>query len=142
MVNIDRDELQLISLFLYIRCCCVLCNYGALESAENDKLRMKAFQLSNICMGNIFNGLDFEPEEMLRRATELLDLRMKLHFKLIHQLEAAEAVFNLAMIKGDVQKAKDVAAKGEVMAKIRWGMGIQTSQWKRRKEDPILYIMG
>ena len=93
-------------------------------------------------MGNIFNGIDFEPEEMLRRATELLDLRIKLQFKLIHQLEAAEAVFNFAMMKGDVEKAKDVAAKGEVMAKIRWGMGIQTSQWKRRKEDPVLYIMG
>ena len=41
MVNINHDELQLISLFLYIRCCCVLCNYGALESAENDKLKQE-----------------------------------------------------------------------------------------------------
>ena len=78
----------------------------------------------------------------LGKAEQLLKLRIELGFKYVHQLEAADTVFTLAMLVGDVEKAQDVAVLGEEMAMVRWGEGKVVEEWRKRKENPLLYLLG
>ena len=60
-----------------------------------------------------------------------------------HQIEAADAVFSVAMMVGDVDKAKKVAEKGMEMAVIRFGEENRiVKDWRRRKDGPVLYMLG
>ena len=66
-----------------------------------------------------------------------------LKYKVTHQIEAADAIFSVAMMVGDVDKASKVAEKGMEMAVIRFGEENRiVEDWRRRKDDPVLYMLG
>ena len=113
------------------------------ESTADDKLRMEAFDLSAVCRETAdLNIPEHCVEDMLKKSERLMHLRATLGFKLVHQLEAAETTFHLAMLSGDISKAKTIAGLAENMAFIRCGNGKLVEDWKKRKEDPILYLLG
>ena len=80
--------------------------------------------------------------KMLNKAERLLELRIQLGFKFVHQLEAADAVFNLAMLAGEIEKAERVASMGEEMALVRCGDGRLVEDWRRKKANPMIYMLG
>jgi hypothetical protein len=65
-----------------------------------------------------------------------------LGFKFIHQLEAADAVFNIAILAGDVEKAKSVAVLGEQMAFVRGGKRPIVEDWRRKETNHVVYMLG
>ena len=126
----------------YFRCCCSLCSSSLSECFADDQLRLEAFQLSSV-LTEIMEKED--PENvlnLLNRAERLLELRTLLGFKFIHQLEAAAAVFNVAMLAGNMEKAKGVAEVGEQMALVRCGEGPIVEDWRTKKTDPVVYLLG
>ena len=81
--------------------------------------------------------------KLLEKAERWLELCVLLKYKVTHQIEAADAVFSMAMMVGDVDKARKVAEKGMEMAVIRFGEeNIIVEDWRRRKDDPELYMLG
>ena len=103
---------------------------------------MEAFKLSSVLIEIMEIGDPENVLNLLNRAERLLELRTHLGFKFIHQLEAADAVFNVAMLAGDVEKAKSVAVLGEQMALVRCGEGQIVKEWRRKKTDPVVYLLG
>ena len=103
---------------------------------------MEASELSIECREDV-NISDLEEVlKKLSKAERILNLRIQLGFKYIHQLDAAETMFTLAMLAGDVEKAKSVAVLGERMALVRCGEGKVVEEWRRRKADTLLYLLG
>lgn len=81
--------------------------------------------------------------KLLEKAERWLELCVLLKFKVTHQIEAADAVFSVAMVLGDIDKARKVAEKGMEMAVIRFGEeNIIVEDWRRRRDDPVLYMLG
>ena len=69
---------------------------------EEDKLRMESYDLSQEV-----NRIDLQlsqPQCVIVKAERLLDIRMKLNFKLVHQLETLEILFQLDMLQDDIIK--------------------------------------
>ena len=109
----------------------------------DDKLRLEGFDLSETLCKEEVNISDLEQVIInLGKAEQLLKLRIKLGFKYVHQLEAAETVFTLSMIVGDIERAQGVAVLGEQMARIRCGEGRVVEEWRKKKDNPLLYLLG
>ena len=45
-----------------------------------------------------------EALDLMKKAEKLLQIRKQLHFKLVHQLETLDIMFNLAMMLEDIDK--------------------------------------
>ena len=45
-----------------------------------------------------------EALDLMKKAEKLLQIRKQLHFKLVHQLETLDIMFNLAMMLEDINK--------------------------------------
>ena len=79
---------------------------------------------------------------MLDKAERWLHLCIRLKYKVTNQIEAADVLFNIAMMVGDVEKASDVAEQGLKMAIIRFGEKNRiVDDWKRKSENPVLYMI-
>ena len=119
-----------------------MCSSPLSQVTADDNLRLEAFDLS-CCVARAGVNIDDLDQILskLNKAEQLLNLRIQLGFKYIHQLEAAETVFTLAMLAGEMERAKSVALKGEQMALVRCGAGRQVDEWRKRKEDPLLYLL-
>ena len=70
-----------------------------------DSLRQEAFTLSEECSINNITNFDQCHLESLRQKSErMLEIRKLLNMKLIHQIEAVEIVFHLAMLTENIEK--------------------------------------
>ena len=86
----------------FFRCECAACNLSYEEIIEEDKLRIEAFNLSQEV---IRTDLQLsQPGSIIMKAERLLDIRMKLNFKLVHQLEILEILFQLEMLEDNINK--------------------------------------
>ena len=125
------------------RCTCEVCELADELSEEDDKLRAEAADLSVDCQDLSACLGDEQMLQLLAKAERWLELCLLLKYKVTHQIEAADAVFSLAMMVGQVDKAREVAEQGMEMAVIRFGEeNIMVEDWKRRKDDPVLYMIG
>ena len=128
---------------MLFRCTCEVCDLTEELSEEDDKLRTEANDLSVDCQ-KLDDCLDSEGlSKLLEKAERQLELCVLLKYKLTHQIEAADAVFSVTMMVGDVDKARKVAENGMEMAVIRFGEENRiVEDWRRRKDDPVLYMLG
>ena len=86
----------------HCRCQCKACSLSPTDLMEEDKLRMESYDLSQEV-----NRIDLQlsqPQCVIIKAERLLDIRMKLNFKLVHQLETLEILFQLDMLQDDIIK--------------------------------------
>ena len=63
---------------------------------------MEAFHLSQEVNRNDLQLS--QPATIIMKAERLLDIRMKLNFKLVHQLETLEILFQLEMLEDNINK--------------------------------------
>ena len=63
---------------------------------------MEAFHLSQEVNRNDLQLS--QPGTIIMKAERLLDIRMKLNFKLVHQLETLEILFQLEMLEDNINK--------------------------------------
>ena len=72
-----------------------------------DSLRQEAFTLAEECSINNISNFDQGHLEKLRQKSErMLEIRKLLNMKLIHQIEAVEIVFHLAMLTENIEKVR------------------------------------
>ena len=103
------------------RCTCQVCDLSDELSEEDDNLRKEA---SNHCSDCQDLNEIFDNEELLikmSKAERWLELCVLLKYKVTHKIEAANAVFSMAMMVGQVEKAQQVAEQGLQLAIIRFG---------------------
>ena len=88
-------------------CDCQFCDKPQSEVAAQDRLRQEAFTLSEECRIHKITNFDQSHLESIRRKAErMLELRKLLNMKLIHQIEAVEVVFHLAMLTENIEKVR------------------------------------
>ena len=127
------------------RCTCQVCDLSDELSEEDDNLRKEA---SNHCSDCQDLNEIFDNEELLikmSKAERWLELCVLLKYKVTHKIEAANAVFSMAMMVGQVEKAQQVAEQGLQLAIIRFGEENKNNvveDWRRRNADPVLYMIG
>ena len=93
-------------------CDCKFCDKPQSEVTAEDRLRQEAFTLSEECRINNIINLDQSHLESLRHKSErMLELRKLLNMKLIHQIEAVEVVFHLAMLTENLEKVIRIKIK-------------------------------
>ena len=86
-------------------CQCWACEKPQEEVEAEDSLRQEAFTLSEECSINNITNFDQCHLESLRQKSErMLEIRKLLNMKLIHQIEAVEIVFHLAMLTENIEK--------------------------------------
>ena len=110
---------------------------------EDDKLRKEVWALSLV---RIEMHITVDHEQMfklLEKAERWLKLSIQMKLKVTRQLDAADVLFKLAMMLGEVERAVKVAKQGEQMAVIGFGSKNKIVQdWTRRKDYPVLYMIG
>ena len=86
-------------------CDCRFCDKPQDQVAAEDSLRHEAFTLSEECrIDNITNFDQHHLESLRQKSERMLELRKLLNMKLIHQIEAVEVIFHLAMLTENVEK--------------------------------------
>ena len=75
--------------------------------AEEDTQRLEDFTLSQECEVNMRTDLDQSHlQTLLSKSERMLEIRKLLNMKLIHQLEAVEIIFQLAMLTENLVKVR------------------------------------
>ena len=114
-------------------CHCAACDITPEEVEAEDALRQEALQLAEVTE---------DGSGALARADRLLELRSHLGYKAVHQLEAVDAVFSLALLAGRLDRATAAAATAVQLATVREGEGETVKMWRERSRDPVRAIMG
>lgn len=137
-----RERWELLRAGYGFECNCQACSLEGEEREEDDMRRREVFQLSQVqsmigvASVDQLDGLLDQGERWLTRLGEM-------RYKVVHQLVAAEAVFHLAMVASQLDRAVGVAEKGAWLAMVRYGKDSkQYQQWISRKLNPIAYILG
>ncbi|XP_023330710.1 SET domain-containing protein 5 isoform X2 [Eurytemora carolleeae] len=124
-------------------CNCEVCSLPFNLLEQDDKLRVEAFNLSQTCFDLKDSLSSEEISNVLRTAERWFFLRKMLGYKVIHQLEAAEVVWHLAMLLGQEQTALNISREGEVLAGIRYGKeSIEVENWKEKRLNPVKSLIG
>ena len=91
------------------RCECPACSQPAEAVASEDQLRQEAFSLaqevsSSLQEAAVAGATSAQLAELVARAERLVEIRARLQYKLVHQLDTLEMVFSLAMMAEDWEK--------------------------------------
>ena len=121
---------------------CEACDKDEDSSESDDRSRIEATNLSSVRQ-EMNESIDSQRlSKMVDKAERWLHLCIQLKYKVTHQIEAADALFNICMMVGDVDKASDVAEQGLKLAIIRFGEKNRiVDDWKRKSENPVLYMI-
>ena len=97
------------SCILPCRCECPACSQPAEAVASEDQLRQEAFSLaqevsSSLQEAAMAGATSAQLTELVARAERLGEIRARLQYKLVHQLDTLDMVFSLAMMAEDWEK--------------------------------------
>lgn len=123
-------------------CTCSLCSLDDDLSETDDSLRTEACHLSDVCREMNESSDTDEFSKLVIKAERWLHICAQLKYKVTHQIEAADYLFTITMMVGDVNRAKDVAEQGLKMSIIRFGEKNKIPEdWRRRLDNPVLYMI-
>ena len=87
-------------------CECSACAQSEDDLRREDELRLEAFELSKRvtldCLPAVKSS--HQLNDLLMKASRLLEIRQHFHFKLVHQLETLDVYFHMMMLSDNIDK--------------------------------------
>ena len=140
---VRRDRRVLLRVGFGFWCSCQVCDQPEELSRKDDELRKEVWELSLVRLELLVTDEQEELYQMLGKAQRWLEVAIQLKFKVSRQLEACDALFKIAMLLGEFDRAVEAAEIGAGRAGIGFGENSKVVEdWERRKSNPVLYMIG